>query len=338
VKKKISNNTSLNKARIAKADEFYTQLSDIEDELRHYKKHFRGKVILCNCDDPYESNFFKYFAMNFNSLGIKKLIATSYVDSPVQGSLLSLIDVKEINQTDNKHPYKVEITAVTDENKDGAVDLSDVEYLLKNKRNVLTLLKGDGDFRSTECVELLKQADIVVTNPPFSLFREYVQQLVKYDKKFLILGSLNAITYKEIFKLIKGNAIWVGYNNYEQNNTYIGTDGKKYAKMGNTGWYTNLDHTKRHEPLTLYKKYSPKEFPHYDNYDAINVDKVSDIPLDYDGVMGVPITFLDKYNPDQFEILGIANNVRWIGYECLTTINGIKIYNRILIKIRSTTE
>jgi hypothetical protein len=254
--------------------------------------------------------------MNFNSLGIKKLIATSYVDSPVQGSLLSMLDVKEINQADNKKPYKVEITAVTDENKDGAVDLSDVEYLLKNKRNVLTLLKGDGDFRSAECVELLKQADIVVTNPPFSLFREYVQQLVKYDKKFLILGSLNAITYKEIFKLIKVNKVWLGHNtriqifkvpnSYQHNNTFVGSDGKKYVKMGNIYWYTNLDINKRHEELILYKKYSPKEFPHYDNYDAINVDKVSDIPLDYNGVMGVPITFLDKYNPEQFEIVGLG--------------------------------
>jgi hypothetical protein len=287
--------------------------------------------------------------MNFNFLGLKKLIATSYVDSPVQGSLLSMPDVKELNQTDNKHPYKVEITAVTDENKDGAVDLSDVEYLLKNKRNALTLLEGDGDFRSAECAELLKQADIVVTNPPFSLFREYVAQLVKYDKKFLILGSLNAITYKEIFKLIKENAIWLGYNNgsktylvpdnYEQNNTYIDTDGKKYAKMGNTGWYTNLDINKRHEELTLYKKYSPKEFPHYDNYDAINVDKVSDIPLDYDRAMGVPITFLDKYNPKQFELLGIMNTGeenKGIRYEGTLhgrpIINGVEKYLRILIK------
>lgn len=347
----MSNNKNLHKAHNAKVDEFYTQLSDIEEELHHYKKQFKDKVILCNCDDPYESNFFKYFAMNFNHLRLKKLIATSYVDSPVQGSLLSMLDVKELNQTNNKHPYKVEITTVTDENKDGAVDLSDVEYLLKNKRNILTLLKGDGDFRSPECVELLKQADIVVTNPPFSLFREYVQQLVKYDKKFLILGSLNAITYKEIFKLIKGNTIWTGYNNgaktylvpdnYEQNNTYIGTDGKKYAKMGNTGWYTNLDINKRHELLRLYKKYSPTEFPRYDNYDAINVDKVLDIPRDYDGVMGVPITFLDKHNPKQFEIIN-SNDIRLNSSVPFKehglikdkdgTINGKPTYVRIVIK------
>jgi hypothetical protein len=340
-----SSNKNLHDAKTAKADEFYTQLNDIENEMRHYWKHFRGKVILCNCDDPYESNFFKYFAMNFNFLGIKKLIATSYASSVFQGQQFSLLDVKELNQIDNKRPYKVEITEVPDNNADGTIDLSDVEYLLKNKRNVLTLLKGDGDFRSTECVELLKQADIVVTNPPFSLFRKYVTQLMEYNKKFLIIGSLNAITYKECFKFIKDNKMWLGYNNgaktylvpnaYKQKNTFIGADGKNYATMGNTGWYTNLNHAKRHEPLLLYKKYSPPKYPHYDNYDAINVDKVSDIPLGYDGVMGVPITFIDKYKPEQFEILGIANNVRWIDYECLTIINGEKVYNRILIKTRS---
>jgi len=341
-------NLNLNKARQVKCDEFYTQLNDIEDEMHHYQKQFRGKVILCNCDDPYESSFFKYFAMNFNFLGLKKLITTCYAGSPIQGQQLTLLDVKGLTRKieTGKHPYKIEITEVTDENADGAIDLSDVEYLLKNKRNILTLLEGDGDFRSVECIELcLKQADIVITNPPFSLFREYIAQLVEYDKKFLILGSLNAITYKEAFKLIMGNRLWLGYNNgaktylvpddYEQKNTFVDTDGKRYAKMGNTGWYTNLDVAKRHEPLTLYKKYSSTEYPTYDNYDAINVDKTSDIPLDYDGVMGVPITFLDKYNPEQFEILGIANSARWISYECFTLIQGKKIYNRILIKARS---
>ena len=331
-------NKNLHNAHQAKKDEFYTQLPDIEKEMYHYWKHFRGKVILCNCDDPYESNFFKYFVLKFNDLGIKKLIATCYKDSMIQGLQLSLLDIWwSMSQGDNKHPYKIEITEVPKNS-----ELLEVEYLLKNKRNVLTPLKGDGDFRSPECIELLKQADIVVTNPPFSLFRKYVTQLMEYDKKFLIIGSLNAITYKECFKLIKDNKMWLGYNNgaktylvpdsYDQKNTFIGVDGKKYATMGNTGWFTNLDHTKLHEPLILYKKYSPSEYPNYDNYDAINVGKVSDIPLDYHGVMGVPITFLDKYNPKQFEILGIANNVRWIGYECLTIINGEKVYNRILIK------
>ena len=344
----MSNNSSLHKAKNAKADEFYTQLSDIENEIKHYWKHFKGKVILCNCDDPYESNFFKYFAMNFNFLGLKKLISTSYVDSFIQGQQLSLLGG---NRIEDRLPYKVEITEVLDENKDGAVDLSDVEYLLKNKRNVLTPLKGDGDFRSAECIGLLKQADIVVTNPPFSLFREYVTQLMEYDKKFLIIGSLNAITYKECFKFIKNNEMWLGYNNgaktylvpdgYEQKNTFIGEDGKKYATMGNTGWFTNLDHKKLHEPLILYKKYSTKEYPHYDNYDAINVDKVSDIPKDYDGTMGVPITFLDKYNPEQFELISsndirLNNTVPFKEHGLIKDkdgmINGAPTYVRIVIK------
>ena len=353
----MSNNSNLHKAKATKADEFYTQLGDIENEMKHYKKHFQDKIILCNCDDPYESNFFKYFAMNFNELRLKKLIATSYMGSVFQGQQLSLLDVRELNQINNKRPYKIEITEVPDENVDGTIDLSDVEYLLKNKQNVLMPLKGDGDFRSKECLELLRQADVVVTNPPFSLFREYVTQLMKYDKKFLIIGSLNAITYKECFGFIKNNKMWLGYNNnaktylvpndYEQKNTFVGGDGKKYATMGNTGWYTNLDHKKRNEPLRLYKNYSPKEFPHYDNYDAINVDKVSDIPLDYDGVMGVPITFLDKYNPKQFKIIS-SNDIRLndsvpfkehgLIKDKDGAINGIPTYVRIVITQREVTE
>ena len=201
----MANNTSLNKASISKKDEFYTQLPDIEAEMRHYREHFRGKVIFCNCDDPFESNFFKYFAMNFNFLGLKKLIATSYSESPVAAKQLSLFDVKDlgVESSDARHPYKIEITEVNDENADGAVDLADVEYLLKNRKNALTLLKGDGDFRSSECIELFKEADIIVTNPPFSLFREYVAQLIEYEKEFIIIGSQNAITYKEIFPLLR---------------------------------------------------------------------------------------------------------------------------------------
>lgn len=316
----MTNNSNLQKAKNTKQDEFYTQLNDIENEMKHYINHFKGKVVLCNCDDPYESNFFKYFAMNFNYLGLKKLISTCYINSPIQGQQLSLLEVEEIeNQFGNgKHPYKVEITEVTDENKDGALDLSDVEYLLKNKKNILTPLDGDGDFRSDECIELLKQADIVVTNPPFSLFREYVAQLVKYEKKLLILGSVNAITYKEIFKLIKENQLWLGNNNghmefiipdyYKSRTTgYREENGIKYCSFGNICWFTNLDYAKRHELLTLYKKYNPKEYHYYDNYDAINVNKILDIPLNYEGIIGTPITFLDKYNPEQFEILGIMD-------------------------------
>jgi len=316
--------TDLDKAKKNKADEFYTQLSDIEAEMRHYKEQFRGKVILCNCDDPYESNFFKYFAMNFNFLGLKKLIATCYIDSPIAGEQLSLFDIEDIekHENENKRPHKIEITEVKDENSDGAIDLSDVEYLLKHKNNALSLLNGDGDFRSSECVELLKESDIVVTNPPFSLFREYVSQLINYNKKFVIVGSKNAITYKEVFKLFTENKIWLGhgfpngnaffripdkYSREWANGVYNPETG--LVKFRNVGWFTNLDYTERHENLTLFKKYTPEEYPFYANYDAIEVSKTADIPYDYDGKMGVPITFLDKYNPDQFEIVGSSRFV-----------------------------
>lgn len=319
-------NELFDKAKKNKADEFYTQMPDIEAELRHYKDQFRGKVIFCNCDDPYESNFFKYFAMNFNYLGLKKLMATSYTDSPVAGEQLSLFDVKELKtgSSDEKRPYKIEITEVTDENEDGAVDLADVELLIKNKKNALTLLEGDGDFRSDECIILLKEADIVVTNPPFSLFREYVAQLVDYDKKFIIIGSKNAITYKDIFALIQEDRLWLGYG-FPNGNAYFKIPeeySREWAsgvynpetglvKFRNVGWFTNLDFEKRHKSLTLYKQYTPAEYPHYENYDAINVDRVAEMPDDYDGAMGVPITFLDQHNPAQFEIvaLGIVGSI-----------------------------
>lgn len=334
----------LNKAGRAKKDEFYTQLPDIEKELKHYKDQFRGKVVYCNCDDPFESNFFKYFTSNFNALGLKRLITTSYVKSPIAGGQIPLFEVEGLKPS-GKEPFKIEINEVKDHDSDGAVGLADVELLLKSDANVAKPLTDNGDFRSDECVELLKQADIIVTNPPFSLFREYVAQLMEYDKKFLILGDQNAITYKETFGYIKDNKLWLGYDNggtkwfqvpddYEiQTESRIKIEnGVKYFSMGRIMWFTNLDTTKRHENITLYKKYTPEEFPKYDNYDVINVDKVSDIPMDYSGVMGVPITFADKYNPSQFEILGIANSARWIGYKCLTIIQGRKIYNRILIK------
>ena len=339
----MTDNKSLQRASREKNDEFYTQLADIEQELRHYKEHFRDKIVFCNCDDPFESNFVKYFAMNFNYLGLKKLIATCYDSSPIafeQQSLFGEVAAKRFPNT-VRHAYKIEINQVADYNNDGAIDLTDVRHLLLNKNNTLTLLQGNGDFRSQECIDLLMQADIVVTNPPFSLFREYVAQLVEYNKKFVIIGNQNAITYKETFTLIRRNYLWLGYKSgsqefqvpmsFDRNNTYV-KNGIKYAKFGNICWFTNLDIKRRHEPITLYKNYTPEEYPKYDNYDAINVDKVSDIPCDYYGVMGVPITFLDKYNPEQFEILGIANSARWIGYECFTLISGRKLYNRIIIK------
>ena len=335
-------NKNLNNAKIAKKDEFYTQLTDIERELQHYWQHFKDKVVLCNCDDPYESNFFKYFALRFNQLGLKKLICTCYNGSPVQGNEL-MIDFGDFSDEPKKIAYKVEITEVKDLNGDGAVDLSDVRYLLQNDKNVLSTLKT-GDFRDPECIELLKQADIVVTNPPFSLFREYIGQLMKYEKNFLIIGSQNNVTYKEVFQLIMENKVWLGYKSgdmsfrvpedYEPRETRYWQDetGQKWRSLGNICWFTNLDHNKRHEELDLVCRYSPEEYPMYDNYHIINVNKIDDIPCDYDGVMGVPITFLDKYNPKQFEVLGMANSARWLSYECYTIINGRKIYNRVIIR------
>lgn len=343
-------NSNLHKANKAKKDEFYTQLVDIEKELKHYKEQFRNKVVYCNCDDPFESNFFKYFASNFNALGLKRLIAISYKPSPIANTQLGLFgDNKTLIKSKGRPKAtanKFIINEVSDLDGDGAFDLRDIaEQLKANKNNEWAPLKDDGDFRSEESIELLKQADIVVTNPPFSLFREYVAQLIEYKKKFLILGDQNAITYKETFLLICENKLWTGYNNggtkwFQVPMDYdISTEtrkkivnGTKYFSMGRIMWFTNLDIEKRHQEMTLYKKYSLKEFSKYDDYDILNVDKVADIPMDYSGVMGVPITFVDKYSPKQFEMLGIANSARWIGHKCFTLINGRKIYNRILIK------
>lgn len=350
-----NNNKALSNANKAKKDEFYTQLSDIENELRHYKHHFKGKTVFCNCDDPYESNFFKYFAMNFNHLGLKKLICTCYAGSPVVYTQMSFFGDEEVMGTsdDNRKPYKIEITEVTDLNGDGAVDLTDVELLLQSVDGKPELLNGDGDFRSDECIELLKESDIVVTNPPFSLFREYVAQLIEYNKKFVIVGNQNAITYKEIFPLMKDNKMWLGYksgdmaftvpDSYEARETrfWIDENGQKWRSLGNICWYTNLDIEKRHEDLILFRSYTPENYPHYDNYDAIEVSKTADIPCDYNGAMGVPITFMDKFNPDQFEILGATesegkgfSNGLWIEDSKVAQplINGERKYKRIFIK------
>jgi hypothetical protein len=301
-------NSNLHRAAKVKNDEFYTQLSDIAKELKHYKSQFRDKVVYCNCDDPFESNFFKYFAANFKALGLKKLIATSYKPSPVANTQLGLfgddVTLAPAKGRPKINANKFIINEVGDIDGDGAFDLHDVaEQLKANKNNEWAPLEGEGDFRSPESVELLKQADIVVTNPPFSLFREYVAQLMEHEKKFLIIGNDNAISYKEFFEFIKENKVWTGYGKVKE---FIQPSGE-IKKFGNVGWYTNLDTTKRHEFLTPYKRYTPEEFSKYDNYDAIEVSRVTDIPLDYDGVMGVPITFLDKYNPDQFVILGITD-------------------------------
>lgn len=315
----------LTNAKRAKNDEFYTRIEYITKELKYYKPYFKDKVVLCNCDDPYESNFFKYFALNFNAFGLKKLIATCYDGSPITGNELSL-DFGDFTSEPKKIAYKVEITEVKDYNGDGAVNLADVQYLIQNDKNVLSVLKGNGDFRSPECIELLKQADIVVTNPPFSLFREYVGQLVKYQKQFLIIGNTNSLACREIFHLFQKDLIRTGYTNFNVGMLFNVPDsyerfhhiedGKKIARVSTSCWYTNLPVAKHNEFLDLYKNYLPENYPKYDNYDAINVNTYIDIPCDYFGVMGVPVTFLDKYNPSQFEIIWRGGDIEWAENEC----------------------
>ena len=350
----------MNSAARAKKDEFYTQIRYIEHELYHYQKFFAGKTVLCNCDDPYESDFFKYFTIYFNQLKLKKLIATCYAGSPIVQTEFDFWGTVNENPTFDKRTQaiKFEVTEVRDFNGDGATDLADVKWLLQNNRNAVTYLNGDGDFRSAECVAALREADVVVTNPPFSLFREYVAQLVAYDKKFLIIGNMNCITYKEIFPLIMQNKIWLGYG-FRAGNAYFRLPNGQYkdfadgvfnaetglVKFRNLHWFTNLDVDKRHEDILLVRRYEqePERYPHYDNYDAIEVSKTCDIPCDYFGVMGVPITFLDKYNPSQFEIIG-ATESEGVGFSNglwhedslyrQATIGGKKVYKRLFIRRR----
>ena len=331
-------NTNLNAAKEAKKDEFYTQLEDINNELRHYREHFRGKTVLCNCDDPRVSNFFTYFAYNFEFLGLKRLITTCYKNQ----------DMDLFSQ--NKCEQAIYLIYDGDKNGNNIPDPEEIG---------IHPLKGDGDFRSRECIELLKQADIVVTNPPFSLFREYVAQLMQYEKKFLIIGNVNTATTKDIFPLFINNKIWLGYGfnagnaffripEEEKPNYAAGVYNEEtgLVKFRNCHWFTNLDHQKRHEDIILYKHYTPEEYPHYVNYDAIEVSKTADIPCDYDGAMGVPITFLDKYNPDQFEILGIGLELADMSIirQRMGKLNGgprlyiekdgklVRLYERILIR------
>lgn len=307
----MANNSDLQKANRNKKDDFYTQLTDIEKEMKYYKEHFKDKVIFCNCDDPEESNFWKYFELNFEYLGLKKLVSTHF-DS-------------------EKPTYKLEL--VRDINGDGRINKLDI---------IKTPLQQNGDFRSPECIEILKEADIVITNPPFSLFREYIAQLIEYDKKFIVLGNVNAITYKEIFPLIKENKLWLGASIHSGDREFripddypitasgfrIDDDGNKYIRVKGVRWYSNLDYPQRHEKLILYKKYNPEEYPKYDNYDGINVNTTDEIPEDYDGVMGVPITFIDKYNPEQFELVKFRKGDD--GKDL--SVNGKCPYFRILIK------
>lgn len=313
----MAGNKALGKAKDAKQDEFYTQLSDIENELRHYRPHFKGKTVLCNCDDPYESNFFKYFALNFNKLKLKKLVATCYSGSPITGTQLTLFG--EEDEEERRTPYKAVVTTVHDTSGEGGIDMLDVAELFRTGENSIEKLDGDGSFNSVECLALLKEADIVVTNPPFSLLREYIATLIEYEKKFLIIGPQNALKYKEVFPLIQQNRLWLGYNagdmafcvpeDYEPRATRYWQDdsGQKWRSFGNICWYTNLDIKKRHEQLILFRRYRVEDYPKYANYDAIEVSHYADIPCDYSGDMGVPITFLNSFNPDQFELIGVSN-------------------------------
>ena len=319
----MAGNSDLNSAKSAKKDEFYTQLTDIEKELRHYRQHFKGKTVLCNCDDPFESNFFKYFVLNFNRLGLKKLIATCYTGSPIANQQLSLFDIiGESKENTEEKPYKAVVTTVYDKTGDGGVDMLDVAELFKSGENELTELQGDGDFRSPECLALMKEADIVVTNPPFSLFREYVATLVNNNKKFIIIGNLNAVKYKEIFPLFMENKIWLGASIHSGDRAFFVPDdypleaagcgvdeetGRKFIRVKGVRWFTNLDIKQRHEEMILVKKYSSDIYPQYTNFDAIDVNSVADIPCNYAGLMGVPINILDSYNPEQFEIIGVSN-------------------------------
>ena len=371
-------NKNRTNAKRAKNDEFYTQYSDIQKEIEAYLEYnsdvFRGKVVYCNCDDPFESNFFRYFVLNFNKLGLKQLITTSYKPSPVANTQLQLFgDDKTLTKVKGRPKItanKFIVSEVRDIDEDGEFNLKDVAKQLKaNKHNEWTPLEGDGDFRSDESLDLLKQSDIVVTNPPFSLFREYIKQLIDYDKKFLIIGNMNAITYKEVFPLLKENKVWLG-NNYKINagamffeipekianleqirEVKVNESGKKVyiTRVQGVRWFTNLDHGRRHQPLPLMTKAevvkfaTKKSFEKYDNYNAIEVSLVKNIPSDYDGVMGVPMSIFDKYSPEQFEILGSDYNVRegllpklvnpkWKGKLDRGYVNNKRLYTRILIK------
>lgn len=316
-------NDNLQQAKAAKKDEFYTQLSDIENELKHYKEHFANKTVLCNCDDPRVSNFFRYFALKFDSLKLKKLICVCYKNQ----------DADLFSQNNSERAVYIEYTGNPKCNEE--TDFSKIP---------VKQLQGDsnGDFRNRESIELLKQSDIVVTNPPFSLFREYVAQLIKYDKKFVIIGNQNAITYKEIFPLLKENKIWLGASIHSGDREFgvpadyplnaagsrIDSKGNKFIRVKGVRWFTNLDYKERHEDIILFKSYNPTDYPKYDNYDAIEVSKTADIPCDFDGIMGVPITFLDKYNPEQFEIVKFRKG----NDDKDLCINGKCPYFRILIR------
>ena len=350
---------NFDKAKKNKADEFYTQWIDIANEVSAYLEFdpnvFKGKTVLCPCDDPYESNFFKYFALQFNTLGLKKLIATCYAGSPIASTQLTLFDYETDDNKTTKVPHKIEITEVGDYNNDSAVDLADVEWLLANKKNALERLNGDGDFRSDEIKRLRDESDIIITNPPFSLFRQFIAWIMEADKKFLVIGNLNAVTYRTIFPLIMNNKIWLGLafgrnfsgfivpENYPLSGTEARIDahGNRIVSTNNTIWLTNLEHGRKRQPLQLmtmeknlrFSKHKEikgkKSYDKYDNYDAIEVPFTNAIPSDYDGLMGVPISFLHKHCPEQFEIVGYAGD---------SIVNGKAKYDRIFIKHKRRLE
>lgn len=328
----MSGNFSLTLAKAKKEDEFYTQITDIEKELKHYAKYFKNKHIFCNCDDPETSSFWRYFALNFNRLGLKRLTSTHYTEDNIS---YQMDMYKEVPKTEifKKTFLTLEETGIS------------------LPMGYITDLSDNGDFRNNESIRILEECDIVVTNPPFSLFREYIDQLIYYKKNFIVIGNQNAVTYKETFNYLQKGVMWLGVtygdmsfkvpSHYEPRTTRFWIDelGQKWRSMGNICWYTNLDFPKRHENLVLFKEYYPEEYPFYDNYNIINVNKVSEIPKNYYGVMGVPITFFNKFNPEQFEIVGLANSARYLGdLECYTLINCKKIYNRVLIKIKDNTQ
>lgn len=364
-------NSNLTNAKKAKNDEFYTQFSDIQKEVESYLEYnqntFKDKIVYCNCDDPFESNFFRYFVLNFSRLGLKSLISTSYKPSPVANTQITLfgddITIKPVKGRPKVVANKFIINEVGDVDGDGSFTLEDVaKQLRENKNNEWSPLEGDGDFRSEECIELLKQSDIVVTNPPFSLFREYVAQLAEHNKKFLIIGHINAITYTDIFPIIKANKMWLGPSissgdrEFEVPKTTVDMNkftgeirgGKYYQKVMGVRWYTNLDHGRRHQPLSLMsmednlkfnkKMQGKKSYDKYDNYDAIEVSFIDAIPKDFMGLMGVPINFLDKYNPDQFEIVGANRGVNQDTdgvFGRSTYINKKETFKRIFIKYKN---
>ncbi len=335
-------NTNLQNAKNAKDDEFYTRYEDIENEVMRYKKHFNNKIVLCNCDDPFESNFCKFFLKNFNILNLKRLICTTYYSSKIASKELEIF--KNDKKTSKKIGFVLDVTKFSDVN--GLISDEIIHDFLE-KSNCIKRLNGDGDFQSNECVEYLKLSDIIVTNPPFSLFREFVSIITKFNKKFLIIGNQNALTYKEIFPLIKNDKVWTGFQFGEMKfrvpksskprttRYWVDESGQKWRSLGNAMWLTNLDNERRHRQIVLTKKYSPKEYPKYDNYDAINVKTINDIPYDFYGIMGVPITIINRYNSDQFEIVGEANHGSDSEYDLFKPIlNGKELYKKILIRRR----